>query len=106
LLDVLPRGVNKASGLRWWAQFQQRELDQIVYAGDSGNDLAALTDHFRAILVGNADRQLARQIHEHHAQQGSLSRLYLARGHATQGVLEGCLFFGLIKSEAEAIHPA
>jgi len=96
LIDLLPDGTDKMSALVWWATFQQHPVEKIVFAGDSGNDYAALTAGFRCILVGNADRKLAARVFEHHRIKGTLDRFYLATGYATAGVLEGCHRFGLI----------
>lgn len=90
LIDLLPAGVSKAHALSWWTRHTGRSLDDIVYAGDSGNDLAALTAGYRAILVGNADRDLAERIQTAHQKAGWKNRLYVAGGEATSGVLEGC----------------
>lgn len=95
LIDLLPTSVSKAHALRWWIQFADLERQQVVFAGDSGNDLAALTAGYQAILVGNADRLLAQQVSDAHREFGWENRLYLARGTATSGVLEGCHWFGL-----------
>jgi HAD superfamily hydrolase (TIGR01484 family) len=96
LIDLLPTGIDKSSALTWWAEHSGNAAHRIVFAGDSGNDYAALTAGFRAILVGNADRQLARRVVEHHRQLGTEDRVYLARAPAAAGVLEGCLWFGMI----------
>ncbi|MCR9293486.1 MAG: HAD family hydrolase [bacterium] len=93
LIDVLPRGISKAAALNWWSEHCGRKKEEIVFAGDSGNDLAALTAGFRSILVGNADRQLAKQVHDAHVQSSTVELLYLAQGHATSGVLEGLRWF-------------
>ena len=80
--------------------------ESIVFAGDSGNDLAALTAGYRAILVGNADRSLAHQALQAHQQSNWSDRLYLAREKATSGVLEGCRWFGLVEArESEHDEP-
>jgi len=96
LIDLLPLGTDKSSALAWWADHSGYEKSRIVFAGDSGNDFAALTSGFRSILVGNADRTLARRIVEHHQKNGTEDRVYLARSPATAGVLEGCVWFGLV----------
>ena len=93
LIDLLPSGISKSAALQWWVRYTERNLDEAVFAGDSGNDFSALTAGFRAILVGNADRQLAARVESHHQQQGWSDRLYLATGAATSGVLEGCQYF-------------
>jgi HAD superfamily hydrolase (TIGR01484 family) len=58
LIDLLPRGVSKAHALDWWSDHTNHQRQSIVFAGDSGNDVAALTAGFRAIVVGNADRKV------------------------------------------------
>ena len=93
LIDLLPVAVSKAYALSWWIEHTGRRPEDIVFAGDSGNDLAALTAGYRAILVGNADRGLAEQVRMAHQQAGWGDRLFVARGKATSGVLEGCCKF-------------
>ncbi len=99
LIDLLPRSVSKAYALQWWARHAGRTPDSIVFAGDSSNDMAALTDNFRAIIVGNASRSVARTVYEARRQSGTTDRLFLARQQATSGVLEGCRWFGLVEPE-------
>lgn len=96
LIDLLPAAVSKAAALHWWGEYTETSLEHIVFAGDSGNDLAAFCEGFRAIVVGNADRQIARQAYDAHREAGWSDRLYLAQQEATSGVLEGCRWFGLI----------
>ena len=96
LIDLLPKGASKAYALAQWCQHVGLPADGVVFAGDSGNDLAALTSGCRAILVGNADRGLARRVAEIHRKNNWPDRLYLADGSATTGVLEGCYRFGVI----------
>jgi len=100
LIDLLPQGTDKASALRWWAVYRSASLDRIVFAGDSGNDFAALTSNLRAILVGNADRHLADRVLAHHHRHNTLDRIYLATAHATAGVLEGCIRYGIVDQSA------
>lgn len=105
LIDILPESVSKAYALRWWGSHTGRSQDSVVFAGDSGNDTAALSDGFRAIVVGNASRSVARAVCEAHAQSGWTDRLYLARERGTSGVLEGCRWFGLAEPVISADLP-
>lgn len=89
LIDLLPRGVTKAYALSWWVAHRGLHSESVIFAGDSGNDLAALIAGYRAIVVGNADRQLAAQIQDHHHANGWPDRLFLANRPATSGVLDG-----------------
>ena len=95
LIDCLPKGVSKAYALAWWSQYMDLDTGEIIFAGDSGNDLAAMIAGYRVIVVGNADRSLA------HAGATSARTCWVeqptvfARKKATSGVLEGCRWFGL-----------
>ncbi len=97
LIDVLPKDVSKAYALIWLATHAEEfRSDEVIYAGDSGNDFAALICGFRAIIVANASKGLADRVERILAGREQTDRLYLAEGEATSGVLEGCRHFGLL----------
>ncbi len=96
LIDLLPREVSKAYALDWWCQHAvSMAPEAVLFAGDSGNDLAALVAGYRSIVVANAHESLALQVQRAHQQAGWQDRLYLAEVAATSGVLAGCHWFGL-----------
>ncbi len=96
LIDILPKVVSKAFALNWWASCNEMETESIVFAGDSGNDLAAIAAGYPTIVVGDADRSLTDQVTLHHQKHGLKNRLFLAESKATSGVLEGLAFFGKV----------
>ncbi|NCA82544.1 MAG: HAD-IIB family hydrolase [Opitutae bacterium] len=96
LLDVLPAGASKAAALIWLATHADFTPDEVVFAGDSDNDFAALTCGFRAIVVANARGDLAGEARCELARRGLEHRLFQATLSATSGVLEGCRRFGLL----------
>ncbi len=89
LIDILPAGASKAHGLLWLARHANIDPSGIIFSGDSGNDLAALTAGFRAIVVGNAASSVADSVEQQLGARNLSHRLYLAKNHATSGVLEG-----------------
>tara|TARA_R110002073_G_scaffold133122_14_gene280271 strand:+ start:39840 stop:40694 length:855 start_codon:yes stop_codon:yes gene_type:complete len=89
LIDLLPRGVSKAYALRWWAEHMTLRPEAIVFAGDSGNDLAALTAGYRAIVVHNASDELKQNVSEAHRRANTADYVFLANQKATSGVMEG-----------------
>lgn len=93
LIDFLPQTVSKAYALQWWADFCDIPTAQLIFSGDSGNDLAALEHGFRAIVVGNASREVAHHAFWTHQNQETADRLFLAQQKATSGVLEGLRWF-------------
>lgn len=96
LVDVLPLGTSKASALIWLASHADFTPDDVIFAGDSGNDLAALTCGFRAIIVANAAAGLADRVAEALAARGLSRQLFRASLPATSGVLQGCRHFQLL----------
>ncbi len=97
LLDILPLGTSKATALIWLATHADFSPDEVVFAGDSGNDLAALTCGFRAIVVANAAEGLADRVEDVLATHGHAQRFFRATLPATSGVLQGCRHFQLLK---------
>lgn len=93
LVDVLPAGVTKAYAVDWWVSQSRVARDSVIFAGDSGNDLAALTAGYRSIVVNNADQTLVESVTRAHRGAGWQGRLHLATQAATSGVLEGCRHF-------------
>lgn len=100
LLDVLPRNATKLHGI----EFLQHQLgyprEQLLFAGDSGNDLQVLASPIRSILVANAEQQIKQQAQQLAEQNDCLESLYLAQqnsfplgGNYSAGVLQGVVFF-------------
>ena len=92
LIDLLPSGVSKAYALRWWAAIRS-DHENIVFAGDSGNDIAALTAGYRSIVVGNAEDSVVDQVQRVHKSKDWNDRLVISASDATSGVLEGLRHF-------------
>lgn len=100
LLDVLPRNATKLHAI----EFLQRQLgyanDEVIFAGDSGNDLPVLGSSVQSVLVANAAAEVklaARRLAERH---GHHDALYIAaaegvgmNGNYAAGVLEGVWHF-------------
>lgn len=93
LIDLLPTGVSKAFALEWLCQQQNVTRRCLIFAGDSGNDLAAFNAGYNTVIVGNAAASLVNQVQEAHRSAGWSDRLYHASQHATTGVLEGVQHF-------------
>lgn len=87
LVDILPEASGKAGALDFLAQLAGAKREEVVYAGDSGNDLDIFEAGFSGILVGNASVYLKERV-----DQGS-SNIYVAKNEFAQGVLEGLRFF-------------
>lgn len=95
LLDLLPAGVAKDFAIRYLHDQSAVDPDGLVYAGDSGNDLAAMLTGYKVIVVGNATPGLREDLMDRGGEMGILERLYFAKGFYAAGVLEGCRHFGV-----------
>ena len=100
LLDVLPARASKVKAIRFLMgrlAFGERHT---VVAGDSGNDLDALSSGLQAVLVANARAEVREEAVARAEANGTRDRLYLARGELeglngnyAAGVLEGLVHF-------------
>lgn len=96
LLDLLPAGVAKDFALRYLHRKVGVEASEVIYAGDSGNDLAALLSGYKAIVVGNATAGLKEELRSRGGERRILHQLYFAEDSFASGVLEGCRHFGVL----------
>jgi len=100
LLDVLPQRATKSHAIRFLMTNKGFNESNTVFAGDSGNDLPALTSGLQAVLVRNARAEVREEALRIVDGKGISQRLYLARGdflgmngNYTAGVLEGLVHF-------------
>jgi len=100
LLDVLPASANKLHAIKFLMAQHGFAESRTVFAGDSGNDLPALTSGLQAVLVANASDEVRREAMREVNARGAPDRLYLARGgflgmngNYSAGVLEGLAYF-------------
>lgn len=101
LLDVLPASATKQTALEYVAQTCQAGRD-VVFCGDSGNDVFPLTANFLGVMVRNADEQLVEQVNEARRKNPAI-QVYHAKGgfkglngYYVSGVLEGAYHYGLL----------
>ena len=90
-LDVLPKRASKGKAVLFVAEAYGMPLDQIVVAGDSGNDAEMLTCGVQAVMVGNYSQELA------HLKDNPA--VYVAEAKYAAGVLEGLRHYGVGKSK-------
>lgn len=96
LIDVLPAGVAKDTAVRYLHDRSGIPEERLVYAGDSGNDRAAMLSGFNVVVVGNAPDAFKEAIRSEAEGLGIGSRVYVADTSYARGVLEGCRHFGVL----------
>jgi HAD superfamily hydrolase (TIGR01484 family) len=96
LVDLLPAGVAKDVALHYLHEQTGTDRESMVYAGDSGNDLAAMLAGFNSIVAGNTEESLKEEIRDRSSAEGLEDRIYFSRRPYAGGVLEGCRHFGIL----------
>lgn len=115
LLDVVPASATKVHALRFVAESLAVPPADVLFAGDSGNDLPVLASAIPSVLVANARPEVAAEALRLAEAAGTREFLYLARG-GWRG-LNGCYAAGILEGLAhyhperlrawlsEAVHP-
>ncbi len=100
LLDILPRSATKQGAIDFIRQRLGFTVERTLFAGDSGNDLPALSGPFRSVLVANATDAVRQAALRQAAENGNAETLYIAHGEFlgmngayTAGILEGMAHF-------------
>ena len=103
LLDFLPASATKQTALEYVAEEFGCPKQEVVFCGDSGNDIFPLTAGFSGVLVRNADDQLVANVKKAMDDNPGL-RAYFAKGgfkglngNYTSGVIEGAYHYGVLK---------
>ncbi len=100
LLDILPRHATKLHAVEFLQKQLQYTLDEVVFAGDSGNDLPVMGSSIPAVLVANASKEIQMEAKNLAVKSGNEKKLYIAtgknsdmNGNYSAGVLEGVEYF-------------
>ena len=105
LLDLLPQSATKQTALEYISEELGVAKTEVVFCGDSGNDVYPLTAGFRGVLVRNADDQLVAGVNQALEDDPDVV-VYFARGgcqglngYYTGGVIEGAYHYGLFRDD-------
>lgn len=100
LLDVLPLNASKLHAIEFLQHHLGFSDNQILFAGDSGNDLHVLSSHIQSVLVANASAEVRSQAQTLSSKHGNAEQLYLAsgsgdddNGNYASGILQGVCHF-------------
>ncbi len=103
LLDFLPNSATKQTALEYVAEEFETKKQEVVFCGDSGNDIFPLTAGFSGVLVRNADEQLVANVKVAMSENPDLNA-YFAKGgfmglngYYTSGVIEGAYHYGIFQ---------
>lgn len=100
LIDILPASANKLTAIQWLAIKLSLNTDEIIFSGDSGNDIDVISSEISSILVANASSDIKSQAIAQAMSDKRMNRLYIAtgdfngmNGNYAAGILEGICFF-------------
>ena len=112
LLDLVPVGTGKLGAVRHLRDSLGYASDEILFGGDSGNDLDVLTAEVPAVLVANADAATRRAARAGAERAGTVARLHLADGApdvlrelGLDGNYAGGLIEGLLRFHPDLLSP-
>ena len=94
LLDLLPSNADKYHAIRFLQHHLAYAEEDVIFAGDSGNDLPVLISALRAIVVGNAAAEIKQEARAQVIAQDRPGTLFVATEHYAAGVLEGLQHWG------------
>lgn len=86
LLDILPKGVDKLYAINWLTVYLELDRTNIVFAGDSGNDLTVFNSPINVIVVNNCSERVKKMLK-------SDKSIYISNKTYTTGVLDGLSHF-------------
>lgn len=101
LLDVLPASASKLHAIRYLQAQLGLADEQVLFAGDSGNDMEVLVSNINSVLVRNASAHVRETVLRRVRENGTEHSLYLAvgttqsgmNGNYAAGVIEGVMHF-------------
>ena len=100
LLDLVSPLATKRGAVAHIARALSFEEHEVLFAGDSGNDLDALVSDFPAVLVGNADAETRRLVLQSLEAGARADRLHQAKAPYAAGIVEGLEHFAALYSKA------
>lgn len=105
LLDILPRSATKSEAVRYLQSLFKLPVDDVMFAGDSGNDVFAISAEHPSVLVANADIATREAVQGCLAESSLPASTYFAQGgldlagfdplngNYAAGIIEGLVHF-------------
>ena len=96
LVDILPQGASKRHAIEFLMRKLVFDLQNTIFAGDSGNDLQVLVSPIQSILVANASVEVQKIALDKSKLSGNEGSIFIAKGsyqgfngNYSAGILEG-----------------
>ena len=98
LLDILPTSASKTSAIKYLSKKIKIPNGNIVYSGDSGNDIDVFVSGIKSIVVANTRDEVKKEAKR---KTKNKNKLYFAEAKHSCGVVEGLKHFGVVKKEKD-----
>jgi sucrose-6F-phosphate phosphohydrolase len=98
LLDLLPQSAGKYYAINFLRHYLSYLENEVLFSGDSGNDLDVLVSSIPSVLVANATPEVKEQARFEVLEQGTQAAFYQAVG-GFQG-MNGCYSAGILEGVA------
>lgn len=102
MIDVMPKCSGKIGAINFLVDKMGVKKSDVVFCGDSGNDLLVLGSEYKAILVANSRKSVKKQVL---SKKKAKKNLYVAKktkrfnGNYVSGILQGLAHFGFISKK-------
>jgi len=99
LLDIMTKKGTKKGALDYILKKNNKKIKEVLYCGDSGNDLSLLASKYDSVVVANAPENVKKQAKK---QKPDKTRLYIAKkqkylnGNYVSGIIQGLVYFKMI----------
>jgi sucrose-phosphate synthase len=93
LLDILPYLASKGKAVRYLALTWNIPFENILVAGDSGNDIDMLKGEMPGVVVGNYAPEME--------NIKGIKRVYFAKGCYADGIIEGIGYYNFLKGKEQ-----
>ncbi len=105
LLDILPKKATKEMAIEHVRKKIGITKDEVLYCGDSGNDILPLTNGYWSVVVRNAIDDVKNKTIKIAMQKNILNKLWIAKGYKNlngyyvSGIIEGLVHFGFVDED-------
>ena len=105
LLDILPKIATKQMALEYLRKMLDVEMGDVLYCGDSGNDILPLTQGYNAVMVRNTISDVREEVKKIAKEKKISEKIHSAKGYKglngfyTSGVIEGLISFSFVKDK-------
>ena len=98
LIDVVPDCSSKKEALEFVIKKLKVLKKDVIFCGDSGNDISILNSNFNSVIVANADKKLKKQIKKKKGIYIAKKQKHL-NGNYVSGIIQGMIYFKFISRE-------